>query len=133
MIKSGGRSDFGIRQSPARSSECPSELLRLQEAGRERIVSQSTAVMANAAVSSSSRSWLWFAIRGLAGGLILGGVCAGTEYMTRGKNLRDVALPTYLLVYPLVGLGLSRLGLPIFGCVGLGASLRFLFGRAVAA
>ena len=51
-----------------------------------------------------------FALIGLIAGLIGGIAIAGVEFLLRRRNLREVALPTYLLVYPLVGLGLSWFG-----------------------
>ena len=53
--------------------------------------------------------WPQFAFRGAAGGLIVGSVIAGAEFLLHGRDLREVALPTYTLLYPLVGLGLGLL------------------------
>jgi hypothetical protein len=72
-------------------------------------VSQSRGVLENSAGPSSRQSWLRFALPWLFAGFLVGGVCAGMEYLLHGRNLRDVALPTYLVVFPLVGLGLGRL------------------------
>jgi hypothetical protein len=74
------------------------------------MVSESTAFLENRAGSNPKRSRLHFALGGLAMGLIAGGVCAGVEYLLRGRNVQEVALPTYLVVYPLVGLGLCWFG-----------------------
>jgi len=38
-----------------------------------------------------------------------GGLSAGVEFLIRGRDLHEVALPTYLLLYPLLGLGLGWL------------------------
>ena len=70
----------------------------------------SSAIGENTVGSNVKRSWWSFALGGLLWGIILGGSCVGTEYLLRGRNLRDVALTTYLIVFPLVGLGVAWLG-----------------------
>ncbi len=74
------------------------------------MVSQSTEQVENTAGSSPKRSRTLFLLCGLLWGVTIGGTSAGLEYLMHGRNLHDVALPTDLLVYPLIGLGLSWLG-----------------------
>ena len=130
MIKSGGRSDFGIRQSPAGSSECPSELLRLQEA-KGRIVSQSTAFWQNTDVTNSSHRG-FFALRGAGRGADSRRLCAGTEFLFRGKTfMMWRCRPTCSSIRSWVwDSGGSLIDIRLRG---VGATLRFLFGLTVAA
>jgi hypothetical protein len=74
------------------------------------MVSQSTENMENAAGSGARRRRAIFALLGLLAGMIVGGVISGVDYLIRGRNLRDVALTTNLLIYPLVGLGICWFG-----------------------
>ena len=74
------------------------------------MVSQSTEHVENTAVSSRKRSRALFALRGLIAGALLGGVSAGLEYLLKGRKIHDVALPTDLILYPLVGLGIFWFG-----------------------
>jgi hypothetical protein len=75
-----------------------------------RVVSQSNAFVENIAGSHPTRSRLQFALGGLLAGVMIGGGILGLEYLVRRRNLHDMALPSYLFVYPLVGLGLGWLG-----------------------
>ncbi len=74
------------------------------------MLSQSTEHVENTAGSSPKRSRTLFLLWGLLWGVMVGGTGAGLDYMMHGRNLHDVALPTDLLVYPLIGLGLSWVG-----------------------
>ncbi len=74
------------------------------------MASRSTSFLENAVETRPMRSRPLFALNGLVVGLIGGIAAAGVEYLLRGRNLREVALPTYLLVYPLIGLGLCWFG-----------------------
>jgi hypothetical protein len=74
------------------------------------MVSGSAAVVEYIGGSNAKRPWSRFALQGLVGGMTLGGICAGTEYLLRGRNLHEVAWTTYLLIYPLVGLVLADIG-----------------------
>lgn len=68
-------------------------------------MSVSNASTVNDARLSSSRS----ALLGFVGGGIVGVSGAGMEYLLRQRNLREVSLPTSLILYPLLGLGLGWL------------------------
>jgi hypothetical protein len=72
-------------------------------------VSESFAVVESAVGSRSKRSRLWFAMSGLFGGLALGGVISVIEYLIRWRDIHQVALLTYGILYPLVGFGLGEL------------------------
>jgi hypothetical protein len=75
-----------------------------------RIVSQSTAFLESTDETNPRSSRLLFALRGVVLGAMIGACSAGPEYLFRGRDLHAVSLPAYLLVYPLVGLGLAWFG-----------------------
>src|SRR5437773_570444 len=50
-----------------------------------------------------------FTLRGLAGGLFFGALLSVMEYFFRGRNLHDVSLTTYLVLFPMIGAGLGSL------------------------
>ena len=52
----------------------------------------------------SSRGFLLF---GLGGGLFAGVYCLAFELWMRGTELRDVSIPTFLLLYPMIGLAIG--------------------------
>ena len=70
----------------------------------------STTSLDRSADSSPKGSRASYALLGLFGGAVIGATGAVTEYFIRGRNLHEVALTTYLLVYPLVGLGICWFG-----------------------
>jgi hypothetical protein len=74
------------------------------------MASQSTAFLESTEESKPRRSRMRFALRGLLAGAIIGAASAGVEYLVLRRNLDDIALPSYLLVFPLVGLGLGWFG-----------------------
>jgi len=62
--------------------------------------------------NTGSNSWpsmLRFTHLGLIMGVIVGGTIAGTEFFLRHTDLKEVAWPVYVFLYPLVGLGLGWL------------------------
>ncbi len=60
--------------------------------------------------SSPKRSRVRFAMRGVVGGLAAGVFTGGVEFLLRGRDLYQVAVLTYVIVYPLVGFGLCWFG-----------------------
>ncbi len=59
--------------------------------------------------SKSKRRAPQFTLLGFIAGITLGGVSGLGEFLIRRRNLDDVALPIYVFLYPLVGLGLGWL------------------------
>ncbi|SIO43098.1 hypothetical protein SAMN05444166_4661 [Singulisphaera sp. GP187] len=70
-------------------------------------MSETTRLLDHPTGSPPKQTWLRFALSGLVGGGLLGGVSVGGEYLLRGRDLYELALPVYLLLYPLIGIGIG--------------------------
>ncbi|WP_154673906.1 hypothetical protein [Singulisphaera acidiphila] len=70
---------------------------------------ETTGLLGQNTGSTPNRSWWSCTLTGLVMGGMLGAVSVGVEYLLRGRDLHEVALPTYLLLYPLIGFGLGGL------------------------